>query len=213
MITCPRCGTQYQEFQFNCENCGESLPLPPDDGPEPEEMPAVSDVPLTPPLPPRQIPKKVMVRMLFNDPVAIIAGIFFLIGSVFFLVATMLLTPIIKLPASLPFTGLDIIFLIVGGIVFFWRYKMARQTVDILQNGQAAMGEITNLAQNYHVRVNNRHPWVIQYQFKVLGQSYQGKLSTLGQPDLSEGPGTPIYVLYKQDDPQKSTIYPSPFGY
>jgi hypothetical protein len=75
------------------------------------------------------------------------------------------------------------------------------------------LGEITSLTQNYHVRVNNRYPWVIQYQFKALGQNYQGKLSTLSQPDLSEGPGTPIYILYQQDDPQKSTLYPSPYGY
>ena len=213
MITCPWCGTNYQEFQFNCEKCGGSLPLPPPDTPEPEETTSLSDILIAPPLPPRQIPNKVLWRTLLNDAGVIIAGIFFFMGGIFFVTGISLVIPIITLPVGLPFAGLGFIFLLVAGIVFYLRYKHARQTVDILRNGQAALGEITSLTQNYHVRVNNRYPWVIQYQFKALGQSYQGKLSTLSQPDLSEGPGTPIYILYQQDDPQKSTLYPSPYGY
>ena len=69
------------------------------------------------------------------------------------------------------------------------------------------------MAQNFHVSVNNRNPWVIEYQFKVHGQRYQGKLSTLSQPDLDQQPGKPVYVLYRMDDPKKNTLYPSPYGY
>ena len=54
---------------------------------------------------------------------------------------------------------------------------------------------------------------MIQYRFKVHGQSYSGKLSTLSQPDLSQQPGKPVYVLYQQADPEKNTLYPSPYGY
>ena len=213
MITCPWCGTNYLEFQFNCDNCGGSLPLPPDDAPEPVELAATPEIPLAPPLSPRQIPKKVMSRMLLTDAGAITGGIFLLIGAIFFVVGIALVVPLITLPVGLPFAGLGFIFLIVGGILFFWRYGHARQTVDILRFGQAALGEITNVAQNYHVRVNNRYPWVIQYRFNVYGQSYQGKLSTLSQPDLSQQPGKAVYVLYQQDDPKKNTLYPSPYGY
>ena len=213
MITCPWCGTNYQEFQFNCEKCGGSLPLPPPDSPEPEETSAISDVPIAPPLPPRQIPQKVMGRMLLSDAGMITGLIFLLMGAIFFVVGVALVIPIITLPVGLPFAGLGFIFLIVGGILFYWRYDYARRTVAILREGQAALGEITNVAQNYHVRVNNRYPWVIQYQFKVHGQSYQGKLSTLSQPDMSHQSGRPVYVLYQQDEPQKNTLYPSPYGY
>ena len=217
MITCPWCGTHYKEFQFNCENCGGSLPLPPDDSPEPVELAVAADVapeiPLAPPLPPRQIPKKVISRMLLTDAGSITGGIFLLMGAIFFVVGIALVIPIITLPVGLPFAGLGFIFLVVGGTLFYWRYENARQTVELLRDGQAALGEITHVAQNYHVRVNNRYPWVIQYQFKVHGQTYQGKLSTLSQPDLSQQPGKKVYVLYQLDDPKKSTLYPSPYGY
>lgn len=69
------------------------------------------------------------------------------------------------------------------------------------------------MAQNYHVRVNNRYPWVIHYHYKVHGKNFQGKLTTLSQPDLSQGSGKPVYVLYRLGEPEKSTLYPSPYGY
>ena len=151
--------------------------------------------------------------MLITDAGAITGGILLLIGLIFFVVGLSLVIPIVTLLVGLPFAGMGFIFLVVGGILLFLRYENAYQTIEVLCNGQAALGEITNVAQNYHVRVNNRYPWVIQYQFKVHGQSYMGKLSTLSQPDLSQHPGKPVYVLYQQDDPKRNTLYPSPYGY
>lgn len=213
MITCPWCGTNYEEFQSNCDNCGGSLPQPIEKAPDPVAQVSATEIPLSPPLPPRKIPPKVMRRMLFTDAGVISGTILMFIGAIFFIVGIPLVIAIITLPVGLPFAGLGFIFLVIGGILFFWRYENVRQTVSILRDGQAALGEITNVAQNYHIRVNNRYPWVIQFRFKVHGQSYQGKLSTLSQPDLSQQPGKAVYVLYQQDNPKKSTLYPSPYGY
>jgi hypothetical protein len=127
-----------------------------------------------------------MRRMLLTDGGMITGGVFLLIGGIFF---------------------------VGGGGLCYWRYSHARQMVDLLRDGQAALGEITHVAQNYHVRVNGRYPWMIEYRFNVHGKNYQDKLSTLSQPDLSQQPGKVVYVLYQQDDPEKSTWYPSPYGY
>lgn len=213
MITCPWCGTNYKAFQPNCENCGGSLPLPVESAPVPIEPEPATEMPLSPPLPPRKIPNKVMRRMLLTDAGIITGGIFLLIGVIFFVVGMALVLAIVTLPVGLPFAGLGFIFLVVGGVLFFWRYENARQIVSILRDGQAALGEITHVAQNYHVQVNGRFPWVIEYRYKIHGQSYQDKLSTLSQPDLGQQPGKAVYVLYKQDAPEKSTLYPSPYGY
>ncbi|MFC1997101.1 hypothetical protein ACFLXI_05775 [Chloroflexota bacterium] len=213
MITCPWCGTNYLEFQFNCNNCGGSLPLPPDDAPEPVELAAAPEISLAPPLPPRHIPSKVIGRIMLTDAGAITGGVFLLLGAIFLVVGIALVIPVVTLFVGLPFAGLGFIFFIVGGILFYLRYGHARQTVDILRDGQAALGEITHATQNYHVQVNNRYPWVIQYQFKVHGRTCRGKLSTLSQPDLSQQPGKPVYVLYQLDDPNKNTLFPSPYGY
>ena len=213
MITCPWCGTNYEDFQSNCDNCGGSLPLAVEVAPVPAEPEPMTQMPLSPPLPPRQIPKKVISRMLLTDAGMITGSIFLLLGAIFFMVGMALVVAIITLPVGIPFAGLGFIFLVVGGVLFFWRYENARQTISILRDGQAALGEITHVTQNYHVRVNGRYPWVIQYRFKVHGKNYQGKLSTLSQPDLSQQPGKAVYVLYQQNNPEKSTLYPSPYGY
>lgn len=213
MITCPWCGTHYEEFQSKCENCGGSLPLPVEAATTPVELLPKTEPPLAPLLSPRQIPNKVMRRMLLTDAGVITGSILLLIGVIFFVVGMALVIPIITLPVGLPFAGLGFILLSVGGGLFFWRYENARQMISILRDGQAALGEITHVAQNYHVRVNGRYPWMIQYRFKVHGQNYQGKLSTLSQPDLSQQSGKAVYVLYKLDNPEKSTLYPSPYGY
>jgi len=213
MITCPWCGTNYEAFQSNCDNCGGSLSLPIEAAPVPVKPEPAMEMPLSPPLPPRKIPQKVMRRILLTDAGMITGSVFLLIGAIFFIVGMALVIAIITLPVGLPFAGLGFIFLVVGGALFFWRYENARQMISILRDGQAALGEITHVAQNYHLRVNHRYPWVIQYQFKVHSKKYNGKLSTLSQPDLSQQPGKAVYVLYQQNAPEKNTLYPSPYGY
>ena len=187
--------------------------MPVEAAPLPEESIAAREMPLAPPLPPREIPKKVMSRMLLTDGGMISGGVFILVGGIFFVVGVPLTIAVVTAFVGLPFAGLGFLFLAGGAGLCYWRYSHAQQTVDLLRDGQAALGEITHVTQNFHVQVNGRYPWVIQYTYKVHGQSYQGKLSTLSQPDLSQQPGKTVYVLYQQDDPEKSTLYPSPYGY
>jgi hypothetical protein len=213
MITCPWCGTNYEAFQSNCDNCGGSLPLPVETTPVSVEPKPAEEIPLSPPLPPRKIPGKVMRRLLLTDAGMITGGIFLFIGAIFFIVGMALVLAIVTLPVGLPFAGLGLIFLIIGGGLLIWRYENALQIVSILRNGLSSLGQITDVNQNYHVRVNGRYPWVIQYAYKVHGRAYQSRLTTLSQPDLSQQPGKAVYVLYLQEHPDKSTLYPSPYGY
>ena len=212
MITCPWCGTNYLEFQSNCDNCGGSLPLPVDSMPEPEPAAIREQLP-APPLPPRQIPDKVTRRILLTDAGAIVGFVFSLLGTIFFVVGLLLTIALVTAPVGIPFAGLGLLFFAVGAGLLIWRYQHTRQIVGILRNGQAALGDITGVTQNIMVSVNNRHPWVIQYRFKVHGKSHYGKVSTLSQPDLSQRPGKPVYVLYLHDQPDQNTLYPSPYGY
>jgi hypothetical protein len=213
MITCPRCNTLYQEFQFECEKCGASLPLPPADGSEPEQITPAADEPIAPSMPPRQVPKMALGRLLKNQPGAIIGGIFLLIELFIFTVVTIAISPIFRLSDSLFFLLFNVGFIVIGAVLFIRGFQKALRTVKILRDGQAALGEITDVSPNYRVRINNRHPWIIQYSFKVFGSDYQGKLSTLNQPDADYQPGKATYVLYQPDDPQQNTLYPGIFGY
>ena len=213
MITCPWCGTNYEEFRTNCVNCGGSLPLPAKAVSAPEKPTVEREIPLAPPLPPRKIPNKVMSRMLLADGGMITGGIFVLIGGIFFIVGMSLSIAIVTAIVGVPFAGLGFLFLVIGGGLCIWRYNHAQQIVTLLRTGQAALGEITYVTQNYNVQINGRYPWEIQYRFKAYGRNYQGSLTTLSKPDLSQQPGKAVYVLYQQGNPEKSTLYPSPYGY
>ena len=207
LITCPWCGTNYQAFQAACNNCGGSLPLP-------VERPAGS--PKTgiavPPPPPRDVPRNYAWRILLTDGWAIVGGTFLIIGAVFFVLGIGLTLGIVTALVGLPFAGLGLSFLVGGGGLMIWRYEQARQTVEVLKDGEAVLGEIVGVHQNLHVRVNGRNPWTVAYRYDVQGRTYGGKVTTLSRPDLGQQPGTGVYVLYSATEPEESTTYPNPYG-
>jgi hypothetical protein len=208
MITCPWCGTSYTSFQPNCDNCGGSLPLPP-------EMVSTSSAKslVAPPPPPRDVPRQAVLHILGSDGWAIGGLIFSLLGLVFAVVGIPLTISVVAAMVGLPFSGLGLLFLGGGIAALVWRYRIADMTVQVLREGEAIVGEIVSVTQNYHVQVNGRYPWTVEYDYEVDGELYGGKVTTLNAPDLSQQPGSPVYVLFMRDDPGQSTIYPSPFGY
>lgn len=208
MITCPWCGTNYTEFQSNCKNCGGSLPLPVENIPTPTTEPLLS-----PPLPPRVIPRNIIWRILLIDGWAITGLVFLILGIVFGIVGFALTITVVAIFVGLPFTVLGFVFLGSAIGLLIWRYQIAEKTLNILKNGSASLGKIADVYQNFYVQVNGRYPWTIEFNYDVDGKTYDGKVTTLSRPDLSQQPGRPVYVLYLLDDPAQNTIYPSPYGF
>ncbi len=168
---------------------------------------------ITPPPPPRNVPHQVVWRILSADGWAIAGLVLLLLGSIFGLVGVGLTISPITVFVGLPFAGLAVLFLCAAAPILLWRYRMAQRTLKVLEQGEIVEGEIVSVAQSYHVQVNARYPWTVQYQYGVSGRQYRGKVTTLSRPDLSQHPGRPVYVLYMGDNPAQSTIYPSPYGY
>ncbi len=206
MITCPWCGTNYLAFQPNCKNCGGPLP------PAGTEIasPAAGTEPPTPPLPPRSISKSYVWRLLSSEGSAIAALVFTSLGLVFGVVGAGLTLGVITAFVGIPFLLLGIIFFGAGAAVLIWRYQGAQKVVRVLREGEAARGQILDLQQNYSVRVNGRHPWVIRYAFQAQGQKYEGKVTTLNQPGQQLQAGNAACILYLPDAPQWNSIYPHP---
>ena len=208
MTICPWCGTHYTTFQSNCDNCGGALPL---------QVKQTSDVLQEnlriPPPAPRTLPRNYLWRLISTDGWAIMASVFTLIGAIFFTVGIALVISIVAALVGLPFVGIGALFLMIGIPILITRYQNAQQTIQVLQDGEPVLGQIIDVHQNYNIRVNRRYPWTILYHFEVLDTAYQGKVTTLSQPDLGQQPGKPVYVLYLPDNPQKNTIYPYPYGY
>jgi hypothetical protein len=181
--------------------------------PAPDEKNASSGpgeaLPMPPPAP-RPIPNRYAWKLLFRDGGAIAAFVFVILGFVFSLVGAGLTIAIITAFLGIPFLLLGIAFLIAGAWVFLGRYQNTQKVVKVLQDGLAKKGQIVALEQNYHVRINGRYPWLIQYKFQVEGQDYEGRVSVLNQPGEQYQSGKTAWILYLPDAPKWNSIFPHP---
>lgn len=136
--------------------------------------------------------------------------VFLLLGSIFTILGAALTLGIITAFVGLPFLGIGLVFLAVGAFFFRRSYQKAQTTLKVLREGQAINGQIDNVRINNSVRVNNRNPWVIKYSFQVMGQEYQGQVSTLNDPSPVHKQGNPAHVLYLPEKPEVNSLYPHP---
>jgi hypothetical protein len=205
MVTCPWCGTNYETFQSNCRNCGGPLPVPK------EIIPAdQGEETIMPPPPPRPIGQNYTWRLLSSDGWAFTALVFLILGVVFTPLGIILTIAIVTIFVGLPFAALGLLFLAAGAAVGYWRYREMQAVVDVLRVGDAAVGQILSVDQNYSVRVNGRNPWSIHYQFLHNGQSYEGQVSTLNSPGANLQAGKEACILYLPQAPARNTLYPHP---
>jgi len=167
----------------------------------------VENVPAPPPAP-RDFRSGYILRKLLTDAWAIVAGVFFLLGSWFTLFSVVWTILSVDVFAGLLFAGLGMLFLAVTLPTLIWRYKNAQQTLNVLRMGEATLGSIVDVYEDFRVKVNNRNPWTTTYRFQVFDRDYEGKTTTLRTPGLRQQPGQPVYVLYLKDDPGQNTIYP-----
>ena len=171
---------------------------------------ASSEEPSIPPPAPRPIPDSYAWKLLLKDGWVVAPFVFVLLGVIFIFVGIVLTLSIIAALIGLIFLFLGLVFLVAGGAVLFWRYQIAKRAVTVLRDGEATLGQISELEENYSVNMNGRHPWVIRYVYKVNEQTYQGNLSTFNYPGQQMQAGKPARILYLAAEPQWSSIYPHP---
>ncbi len=68
----------------------------------------------------------------------------------------------------LTFGGIGIIFLTIGIILLIVMLKKKKETQQLLDDGQYIIAEIYEINPNYTVRVNGRHPYVIQCKYEAM---------------------------------------------
>jgi hypothetical protein len=167
-------------------------------------------MPAPPPAAPRPISDKYAWRLLFTDGWGIGAFVLGLLGAIFSFLGVVLTLVVVTAFVGVPFLVLGLIFLGVALAVGAWRYHRARQVVNVLRNGESTRGQILDVRQDYSVRVNQRHPWLIRYGFQVNAGNYEGKVRTLHPVGTRYQAGKPVWVLYVPDAPQWNAIYPHP---
>ncbi|HPH96420.1 MAG TPA: hypothetical protein PKW33_11585 [Anaerolineaceae bacterium] len=200
-VTCPWCGTHYIQFQTNCDKCGGALPLPPRSEPvQAARLPS-------PPPPPRQIPSSYMGSILSADAYAITGGILALLGGIFALLGFVFTAAIVTAFVGLPFAGIGVLLLGISVPLLVWRYQNARQRCDLMRDGVAVLGEIVQVSESIHIRVNHRFPWQINYRFQYEGVWREGHITTLTTPRDFQQAGDPVYVIVRPDNPDHHTLY------
>lgn len=107
---------------------------------------------------------------------------------------------------------LGVIFLSIGagfatvGMTLGWRRVASLRRGEALRKyGMPTTGTITSVEQNVSVRVNRRHPWIVQYDYSVGGVLYHGTESTFDVP-VGIKPGAQIGIRYDGEDPRRSAL-------
>ena len=207
MVTCAWCGTNYNEFQPNCQNCGATLPLP-EAVKEAEQRGLAYGPGPAPPPAPRQVPRNYLSRQLIADGGAIAGGVLALIGAIFTLVGGVLTIVIVTAFVGIPFLLIGLAMGASGAAVLYWRYKQVRARMDVLESGSAAEGEVTNVFENHSVEVNNRSPWVVEYVFRTPAGQMEGRGTTLNRLPPHLQTGAQVHVLYNRERPAENVLYP-----
>lgn len=209
MVICPWCGTNYAEFQSNCKNCGGPIPYQPPVAPAPAARAEPALIP--PPPAPRPISNSYARRLMLTDGGAIAGFILGIIGGIFTLVGAGLTFALVTAFVGIIFLPLGLLELGIGLYLLYWRYNEKKKIVEVLRNGQAIIGQITSVRENYSVSINDRHPWIIEYEFRPNGGlQVHGKVTTLNTPGPNLQTGCDTYVLYMPQAPSQNTLYPHP---
>ncbi len=201
VITCPWCATSYAAFQPNCSNCG---------GPLPAEQPHAEAELDWPPPAPRPFLDSYAWRLAMAQGGTIAGGVLAILGGVFSFVGVLLTMGLITAIVGMPMFLIGAVLFIVGAILLRNGYNQALNTVNVLRFGEAVRGQVCDVQQNLMVRVNNRNPWVIDYQFRLNGVEYTGQVTTLQTLDAHWRVGADVCVLYLPADPRQNTLYPHP---
>ncbi len=190
MHTCPWCKTSYVNWQSQCAQCGGPLAPALGQGLGPEPPPA-----------PRKLPKAYVRRVRWTENIATMVGPGFIaIGLLF---AIPMIVNKLWLPALLP-----AFFLLGGGSMFRYGWKIAAARLRAFRLGKAVQGSIHQVGVDATQHVNGRHPSKVIYHFPVDGQMHEGVIISFDTTASRLFSGQPMWVLYNEADPAENAIYP-----
>lgn len=102
----------------------------------------------------------------------IISIVFTLIGATFLPMGIILHETIVDITEQViflyTFGGIGIIFLFIGILFLILMLKKKNDVQKLLDNGQYIIAEICEITPNYTVRVNGKHPYVIQCKYEAI---------------------------------------------
>ena len=154
-----------------------------------------------PPPVPRPLPKGFEFRQKWSgNLLALIGGLFFLIGSFIFL-SFLLIGLLIGTP-------LPLLFMIIGFVMLRIGRRQAARTVNAFTRGTVVEGKVVSVAQDQSQTMNGQHPWKLTYHFPVGAQLHAGEIVSWDSTITARAAGQPLWILYLPEDPEQNTAYP-----
>ncbi len=165
-------------------------------------MPPLPGMELGPPPPsaPRALPNGFAFRQRVTGNIMTVVGAGFLTIGSLFTWAMLVAKPWVAL-----FPG----FFALGGF-FMTRQGLlhAGKVLRAFRTGVAVEGRVASVSSDMSTTVNGRHPLKLTYHFAVGGHEHEGVVVSWDSTIENRMSGQPLWVLYVEDDPAQSTLYP-----
>lgn len=109
--------------------------------------------------------------------------------------------------STMGYMGLAPFLFPVFGVVFtLLAFLSNRREIRAFVHGRAVRGRVVRRGEDRSARQNKKHPWLVEWQFEVAGQVYQGSLSHMNKALLQSAfPSDDIIVLYDPQNPKVNT--------
>lgn len=102
-----------------------------------------------------------------------------------------------------------VIFPIIGIILWRKGIRDAKAELIPLEFGAHTKGEVTAITTDFTKKINGRSPKILQFVFMANGQKHIGSVPNIMDPiEHWKRPGDQIWVVYLQDNPQLSSVWP-----
>lgn len=88
-----------------------------------------------------------------------------------------------------------------------WRATELRAREQLRSHGVTCEGVVIDIAQDFRVRVNRKHPWRVRYRYEVGGVQHEGADTSMDRPVGLEA-GDAVGLVYDAKDPGRSALKP-----
>ncbi len=192
-MRCGWCGTDGSAGATNCARCGGPLGSAVDAGPRPPDAP-------------RDLPALFVRRELFTRNIGMwFGGLWTVLTAIFPVIFGVLSC---TNPAMLPAALLCLVFPLPGVIIGALSYRSGRRRLAVLRDGRVTVGTIDAAGPDLSVRVNDEHPWKIQYLFEADGRRVGGSVSTFDAGARTLPVGASVHVVWLPGEPERNDLWP-----
>jgi hypothetical protein len=106
------------------------------------------------------------------------------------------------------FASFSLLFPLIGVGLLFFAVRSNRREIRAFTWGTPTRGEISSAGLDHSTRINNRHPYKIEWKFRADGRTFSGSISSMEPSDLEPFASSGrICVLYDPDNPKVNTLY------